>query len=79
MRFSKWIVAAVIAMNASFTAAVLYVFLKTGSEPSTLVAAWFAFTTGELLALAAIKRKEIANGYYQQEDERREDCGEGTI
>lgn len=40
----------------------LYVFLRIGSEPSTLVTAWFAFTTGELMALAAIKRKEISNG-----------------
>lgn len=62
MRFSKWIVAAVIAMNAAFAAAVLYVFLRVGSEPATLVGAWFAFTTGELWALAAIKRKEINGG-----------------
>ncbi|MBE3586582.1 MAG: hypothetical protein IMW94_10620 [Thermoanaerobacter sp.] len=61
MRFSKLIVALVILFNAGFTGAVLWVFLKVGSEPSTLVTAWFAFTTGELMALAAIKRKEIGN------------------
>ncbi len=69
MRFSKWIVAAVIVLNVFFTIAIIYTFLKVGSEPSTLVAAWFAFTTGELWALSAIKRKEI-------EDEGRSEIGE---
>ena len=59
MRFSKFIVTAVVLLNSVFAAAVLYVFLQVGSEPSALVAAWFAFTTGELMALAAIKKKEI--------------------
>lgn len=59
MRFSKFIVALVIAMNGIFAIAVLYIFLKIGSEPSTLIAAWFAFTTGELWALAGIKKKEL--------------------
>lgn len=61
MRYSKWIVAAVITLNAAFAGAVLYVFLRVGSEPSALVGAWFAFTTGELWALATIKKKEIHN------------------
>jgi len=61
VRFSKWIVATVIVLNVFFTIAILYTFLKIGSEPSTLIAAWFAFTTGELWALAAIKRKEVGN------------------
>lgn len=61
MRFSKWIVATVIVLNVFFTITVLYTFLKVGNEPSTLITAWFAFTTGELWALAAIKRKEIGN------------------
>ena len=47
-KFSKVIVAAVILLNILFTVAVLYVFLKTGSEPMTLIGCWFAFTTGEL-------------------------------
>ncbi len=59
MRFSKWIVATVIVLNVLFTIAILYTFLQTGSEPSTLVAAWFAFTTGELWALSSIKKKEM--------------------
>jgi len=68
MRFSKWIVAAVIFLNAAFAAAVLYVFMRVGSEPATLVGAWFAFTTGELWALAAIKRREIERGGNNGQD-----------
>lgn len=58
LRFSKAIVALVIFLNVSFAAAVLFVFLRIGSEPTALVAAWFAFTTGELWLLAKIKRAE---------------------
>lgn len=62
MRFSKTIVALVIVLNVAFTAAVLYVFLRIGAEPTALVVAWFAFTTGELWLLAKIKRAEARNG-----------------
>jgi len=62
MRFSKFIVTLVILLNVVFTGAVLYVFLKVGSEPSTLIGAWFAFTTGELWMLAGIKKKEVEKG-----------------
>jgi len=58
-RFSKFIVTFVILLNVLFTAAVLYVFLNVGSEPTTLIGAWFAFTTGELWMLASIKKKEM--------------------
>ena len=61
--YSKFIVAVVITLNALFTTAVLYAFLKTGSEPSTLITAWFAFTTGELFMLSSIKKvKEKGKG-----------------
>ena len=59
-RFSKFIVSLVIFMNITFTVAVLYVFLKTGNEPMTLIASWFAFTTGELWMLSSIKKKKEA-------------------
>lgn len=58
-RFSKVIVATVILLNIIFTAAVLYVFLKTGNEPMTLVGCWFAFTTGELWMLSSIKKSKV--------------------
>ena len=59
-RFSKFIVTFVILLNVLFTAAVFYVFLQTnGNEPTSLIAAWFGFTTVELWALAGIKKKEM--------------------
>lgn len=56
--FSKIIVAVVIALNVAFTACVLKIFLSTSSEPSSLVAAWFSFTTVELWSLAGIKKSK---------------------
>jgi hypothetical protein len=60
-RFSKKIVALIIAANSLFTAVILYIFLRTGSEPSTLIISWFAFTTGELGALAGLRHSENKN------------------
>lgn len=65
--FSKKIVKFVIAINIIFAALVLWVFLKTGSEPSTLVTVWFAFTTVELWELGKIKRSKNK----RQEDEEK--------
>ena len=59
MRFSKFIVTLVILLNVGFTVAVLYAFLRVGSEPTALISAWFGFTTIELWALAGIKKREI--------------------
>ncbi|MBO8158815.1 hypothetical protein [Thermosyntropha sp.] len=59
MRYSKVIVALVIILNALFTMAVLYIFLRIGNEPTALISAWFAFTTGELWMLAGIRKKKI--------------------
>jgi hypothetical protein len=59
MKFSKLIVSLVILLNAAFTVAVLFIFYKVGTEPTTLIAAWFGFTTVELWALAGIKKKEV--------------------
>ncbi len=61
MKYSKIIVAFIIVANVVFAGAVLYVFLKTSSEPSALVASWFAFTTGELWATASIRKKKAEN------------------
>ena len=62
MRFSKAIVSLVILLNAAFTVAVLFIFLRVGAEPTALIAAWFGFTTVELWALAGIKKREIERG-----------------
>jgi len=59
MKFSKAIVSLVILLNAAFTVAVLYIFYRIGTEPTTLIGAWFGFTTIELWALAGIKKREI--------------------
>lgn len=58
-KFSKLIVTAVVILNILFTIAVLYVFLKVGSEPITLIGCWFAFTTGELWMLSSIKKSKV--------------------
>lgn len=56
MEFSKKIVTAIVALVILFTIAVLIIFLKTGSEPTVLEGCFFAFVTGELWALASIKK-----------------------
>ena len=60
-RFSKFIVTFIIIANCLFTAAVLFVFWRTNVEPTALIAAWFAFTTGELFALAGLRHSENKN------------------
>ena len=62
MRYSKWIVALVILLNTGFAGAVLYGFLRVGSEPTALVAAWFGFTTVELWTLAGITKAKVTQG-----------------
>jgi hypothetical protein len=59
MRYSKWIVALVIALNVTFTGAVLYLCLKSSIVPDSLIVAWFAFTTGELWLLSGITREKV--------------------
>ncbi len=59
MRYSKLIVALVILLNTGFAGAVLYLFLRVGHEPTALIAAWFAFTTGELWLLSGITREKV--------------------
>lgn len=61
-RYSKLIVMLVIMLNTVFAFSTLFVFLRTSSEPSALIAAWFAFTTGELWLLKDIKKTEIKGG-----------------
>jgi len=67
-KFSKKVVRWIIMLNALFVVAVLFLYWHTGSEPATLIASWFAFTTGELWALAGIKREETKKGGSDDED-----------
>ena len=57
--FSKAIIGLIIAANIVFTIAVLAIFVHVGSEPSTLIAAWFAFMGCEVVSLAGIKKAKI--------------------
>ena len=59
VKYSKFIVFLVIMLNFWFARKVLNAFISVGSEPSMLIGAWFAFTTGELFMLSGIKKKEI--------------------
>lgn len=61
-KFSKKIVALVILLNVAFTGAVLFLFLRTGSEPAVLIGCWFAFTTGELWLLSGITKEKLKGG-----------------
>lgn len=66
--FSKKIVTMVLILNILFTAAVLYTFLKVGSEPMTLIECLFAFTTGELWMLSSIKKTKIRKDGNDDQD-----------
>ena len=57
--FSKKIVALVLILNIAFTIAILYLFYRTGSEPTSLIVAWFSFTTVELWSLSKITREKV--------------------
>ena len=69
MKFSKVIVALVVFLNVIFTVTVLYIFYRIGTEPTTLIGAWFSFTTIELWALAGIKKKEVEKQINREEIE----------
>lgn len=72
MKYSKIIVALVIILNAAFAAGALVVFFKIGSEPTALIAAWFGFTTGELMLVAGIKKRdqEVKKDTEKEEDDQ---------
>ena len=55
MKYSKVIVAIVIALKVIFAAAVFAVVFAGMEEPEALIIAWYAFTGSELMACAGIK------------------------
>ncbi len=71
-KFSKKIVALVILLNVGFTGVVLFIFLRIGSEPTSLIVAWFAFTTGELWMLSGITKTKVTQGGENIENSRDE-------
>ena len=75
LRFSKMVIIAVIIMILIFTGSVLYIFYKKGAEPTVIIASFFAFMTGEVLALAKLKLSEITVGEknIKKEEEEKKD------
>ena len=59
MQFSKFVITLVIMLNIIFTAVVLFIFYRIGSEPTVLIGAWFGFMISEVWALSKIKRAEV--------------------
>lgn len=68
-RYSKVIVALVIALNVLFAVAVFWLMALGHEEPDALIAAWYSFTGAELLALAGIKITESRNRKDEDSDE----------
>ena len=57
--YSKRTVNLILVFVVVFIAAILWLYYKTGGEPSVTVGCVFAFVTNELWALALIKRSKI--------------------
>ena len=57
--FNKAMVALVVCLNVPFAAAVLFIFYRIGKEPETLIKYWSTGMISELLAMAALKWREI--------------------
>ena len=55
-RFMKGIIVGVFLFLLVFIGVVLWLFYKTGSEPSTLIASVFAVAAGEFSILGSIKK-----------------------
>ena len=70
MRYSKVIVPLIIFLNVAFTIMVLKINANGQMVSDSLIVAWFGFTTGELWALASI-RKTKAKG--ENKDEKKTD------
>lgn len=73
-QYSKFWVSFIITCNVIFTIVILISFWKTGMEPSTLIGAWFSFTTVELWQLARIKKEKIRKEFQELREEN-DSCG----
>lgn len=65
--FSKIVILLIVALNIWFVCQMIELLPQLTFEPVALIGGWFAFTTGELWALAIIKKKKIK--VYSQEEE----------
>ena len=59
IKFSSIVIVVVFVLNVLFTLEVLEIVKAGYNEPSALIAAVFAFTTGELWCLKDIKKAKI--------------------
>ena len=57
-RFMKGIIIGVFLFLLVFIGVILWLFYKTGSEPSTLIASVFAVAVGEFSILGSIKKRK---------------------
>lgn len=57
-RFMKGIIIGVFIFLLIFTGTILWLFYRTGNEPSTLIASVFALSCGEFSVLGWIKNKK---------------------
>lgn len=69
MKFASKIVTLVVILNTVFTISVLWIFFRVGNEPTVLIGAWFAFTTGELWMLSSIKKVKVKRLGEEQKKE----------
>lgn len=74
--YSKILIACIVILNVLFTVAVLYVFSQTAEEPTTLIASWFAFTTGELWMTSSIKKAKTKASTESFTEEEYEECSD---
>lgn len=58
MKFSKFIVVFIILTNIAYVVTVFMFSWYERPVPDSLTVAWFAFTTGELWALAVVTKEE---------------------
>lgn len=58
IKFSKRIVVLVLISVLVFTVTMIFVFLRTGAVPDTLVTAFFAFAGGEAGVLGLLRHSE---------------------
>lgn len=65
--FSKIVILLIVALNIWFVCQMIKLLPSLTFEPVALIGGWFAFTTGELWALATIKKRKLKNSSIEEE------------
>lgn len=71
--FSKMLILLIIALNIWFVCQMINLLPQLSFEPVALIGGWYAFTTGELWALASIKKKKINTPSKEEEETSEEE------